>query len=74
MRTSTVCGAVLALASLAAVILAGVSVNELNYVSDHPYAYGPAKVIAWAAAGGVLLAIAIGLLAWVMLRPRSEPC
>jgi hypothetical protein len=46
--------------------------HEFRYASDHPYAYGPAKVIAWAAAGGVLLAIAVALLAWAAVRARPD--
>ena len=72
MRTSTICGAVLALTLIAALMLAGVAVHELEYASDHPFAYGPAKVIAWAATGGVLLAIAVALLAWAALRTRPD--
>ncbi|HEY8083314.1 MAG TPA: hypothetical protein VIE64_07140 [Solirubrobacterales bacterium] len=58
---------VIALASTAALVFVGVGLTELNYVSGHPYAYGPAKVIAWASGGGILLSIAVGLLAYVTL-------
>ena len=40
-------GFCLALALVAGVIFAGVGLHELSYASDHPHAYGPAKVIAW---------------------------
>lgn len=61
-------GAVLALASLAAVVFVGVAIHELSYASAHAYAYGPAKVIAWAAGGGAVLAVAVALLALAHLR------
>ena len=60
-----------ALAAIALLVLAGVAVHELRYADAHPYAYGPAKVIAIAAAGGALLAGAVLLLAasaWRALR------
>jgi hypothetical protein len=56
------------LAASGCVIFIGVGVTELNYVSGHPDAYGPAKVIAWAAGGGVLVSAAIGLLGVALLR------
>ena len=46
---STVSGVVIALAGVACLVFAGVALHELTYVSNHPYAYGPAKVIAIAA-------------------------
>ncbi|MGH2944684.1 MAG: hypothetical protein ACRDPC_00110 [Solirubrobacteraceae bacterium] len=58
----------MALAAIAAVVLVGVSVHEFDYAADHPYRYGPAKVIAWTAGAGALLAIAVGLLAGALLR------
>jgi len=63
MRPEALRGAALALAVVATVVLVGVAVHELQYAADHPHAYGPAKVIAWAAAAGALLSIAVGLLA-----------
>jgi hypothetical protein len=69
MIRSSVSGIVAALCTAAAVIFAGVGATELSYVSDHPYAYGPAKVIAWAAGAGVLLSAAVGVLA-VSARSR----
>lgn len=56
-------GAVLVASGLAAVVFVGVAVTELSYVGSHPYRYGPAKVIAWAAAAGALLSAAVALLA-----------
>lgn len=55
---------VICLAVTAAVIFACVAKTELDYVSAHPYAFGPAKVIAWGAGAGVLISLAVGLLAW----------
>lgn len=65
MSRSSLRGAAIALALVAGVVFGGVALHEVTYASDHPYAYGPAKVIAWAAAGGVLLSVAVALLAWV---------
>jgi hypothetical protein len=65
---AAVFGAVAAIAVIAAVVFAGVGIHELNYASDHPYAYGPAKVIAWGAGAGVLLALAVAGLAVALLR------
>ncbi len=48
----------------AALIFAGVVKTELDYASAHPFAFGPAKVIAWCAGAGVLLALALALHAW----------
>jgi hypothetical protein len=64
-------GAVGAAALMAAVVFAGVGIHELNYASDHPYAYGPAKVIAWGAGAGALLALAVAGLAMALLRRGS---
>lgn len=63
--------AVIALASGAAIVFAGAAVTELNYVSAHPRAYGPAQVIAWAAAGSAMLSVAVGLLAGLVGQARS---
>jgi hypothetical protein len=61
-------GTVVILAIVAAIIFAGVGVHELNYASNHPYAYGPAKVIAWGAGAGLILSVAVALLAYTMTR------
>jgi len=68
MRSRTVVAFVLALAVVAALVFAGVRVDELNYASNHPYAYGPAKVIAWGAGAGALLSAAVGVLAFDLRR------
>ena len=65
---STICGAAIALAGVAVVVLVGVMVHELDYASSHPFRYGPAKVIAWTAGGGALTAAAVALLAFALLR------
>jgi len=59
---------VLALSAVVAVTLAGVAVHELQYASGHPFAYGPAKVIALTAGAGAVLAVAVGVLARALLR------
>jgi hypothetical protein len=68
MRTSTVFGAVVALAAICGLALAGVAVHEISYASAHPYRYGPAKVIATAAGAGAVLSMSVGLLAGALLR------
>lgn len=61
----------MALAGPAAAIFAGVTLTELNYIADHPDAYGPAKVVAWGAGAGVLLSVAVALLAY-SIRPAKD--
>lgn len=61
-------GVVIALAVLAGVVFAGVAIYELRYVSDHPFKYGPAKVIAWAAGAGALLALAVAAVGFHLTR------
>jgi hypothetical protein len=61
-------GSVVALALVALAVSVGVAIHELQYASHHPYAYGPAKVIALAAGAGATLAAAVMLLAVVLLR------
>lgn len=63
-------GAVVTLCVAACVIFVGVLVTEINYVNDHPFRYGPAKVIAWAAGAGALLSAAVGIHAIASLRSR----
>jgi hypothetical protein len=66
------CGLVIAAASVAAAIFVGVAIHELNYASDHPYAYGPAKVIAWAGGGGALLSLTVGAIAVLLACDRRD--
>ncbi len=68
MSRSTIGGFVLALALVAGVAFAGVAVHELSYASDHPHAYGPAKVIAWAGGAGAVLSLAVGLIGFAFTR------
>ena len=70
MSRNALTGAAVALAAVAGVVLAGVAVNELNYAADHPFRYGPAKVIATAAGAGTVLAIAVVALALAASRSR----
>jgi hypothetical protein len=72
MRHSSLCGAVIALAVVAAVVLVGVAVHELNYASGHPYAYGPAKVIAVGGGAGAVLSVAVALLAFAFTRSEAR--
>ena len=64
MTRDTLSNAVIALTAAAALVFLGVGLHELNYASDHPHAYGPAKVIAWGAFAGAMLSVAVGLLAY----------
>jgi hypothetical protein len=68
MTGSTLGGAVIALAVVAAVVFVGIAVHELNYVSGHPYAYGPAKVIAWGGGADALACLAIALIGYELTR------
>jgi hypothetical protein len=61
-------GFITALAVVAAVIFVGVALTEIDYVNDHPFRYGPAKVIAWAAGGGAVLAVAVALIGVALMR------
>ena len=45
-----------------AIVAAIVALNEWNYASDHPYAYGPAKEIASMSGAVVLLAVGVVVL------------
>ena len=71
MKIGTVLGVVIALSGVACVVFIGVAVHELDYASGHPYAYGPAKVIAWGAGAGTVLALAVGLLAYSLTRSQN---
>ena len=68
MRSPAVAGFAAALALVAFCMFVGVAITEINYVDDHRYRYGPAKVIAWGAGGGAVLALAVGSLALAVLR------
>jgi hypothetical protein len=68
MSRSTAQQIAVVLAVIAALIFLGVAQTELGYASDHPNAYGPAKVIATGAIGGAVLAAAVALLAFAFGR------
>ena len=68
MTKSTLGGAIMSLSAIAAAVFAYVAVHELTYAADHPYAYGPAKVIAWGGGAGVALALAVGLVGYAISR------
>jgi hypothetical protein len=68
MSSTALGGAVITLAGVSAVMFAGVEVQELGYASSHPHAFGPARVIAWACGGGLLLSTALCLLALAVAR------
>jgi hypothetical protein len=65
-------GAVVTLCIAACAIFLGVLITEIDYVYDHPFRYGPAKVIAWGAGGGALLSLAVALHAVATLRARRQ--
>jgi hypothetical protein len=50
------------LAVISAVISAVVAINEFDYTSGHPHAYGPALNIAWGAVALALLSVAVALV------------
>lgn len=56
---------VAALASASAAGFLAVAIHEFNYANSHPFAYGPAKVIAWGALAGVVLAVGVALLGYL---------
>jgi hypothetical protein len=68
MSRSTLGGAVMALSAIAAIVFAYVAIHELTYAGDHPYAYGPAKVVAWGGAAGILLSLAVGVVGYALTR------
>jgi hypothetical protein len=68
MTRSALGGAVMALAVIAGVGFVGVAVHEFNYASDHPFAYGPAKVIAWGGCAGAVLCAAVVLVGYALTR------
>jgi hypothetical protein len=72
MNRTALGGAIIAIATVAAVVFAGVAIHELNYASDHPYAYGPAKVIAWGGGAGTLLSFAVVGLGFALTRSGRE--
>ncbi|HMM49794.1 MAG TPA: hypothetical protein PKE32_09335 [Miltoncostaeaceae bacterium] len=72
MNRSALLGAVIALAAVACLLFFSVMVQELNYAADHPFRYGPAKIIATAGGAGALLALAVAVLAWVLLRAERD--
>jgi hypothetical protein len=73
MRTrGAIAGAAMALAVVAAVGFTGVAIHEFSYASDHPYAYGPAKVIAWGGCAGAVLGTAVALLAFALTRLEPQ--
>lgn len=63
---------VIALSAAAGVVFLGVGVHELDYAGDHPHAYGPAKVIAWAAFAGAAVAASVAVLAFALIGRRGS--
>ena len=74
MRTrATIRGFALAIVVLALAVFVIEAIHELNYASGHPYAYGPAKVIAAACGAGAALSVAVGLaILFLMPLDRGE--
>lgn len=71
-ETNRLAGWAVGAAVVACLVFLGVGIHELTYASDHPHAYGPAKVIAWGSGGGALLSVAVGLIAVALLRRDSS--
>jgi hypothetical protein len=65
--------AVMAIAFGAGIGFVVVALHEFDYASNHPYAFGPAKVIAWAAVAGAALAVGVGILGYALTRERPQP-
>jgi hypothetical protein len=61
-------GAVMALAVVAGVGFVAVALHEFTYASNHPYAYGPANVIAWGGCAGAVLCAAVVLVGYALTR------
>jgi hypothetical protein len=57
-----------ALGLVALLVFAGVAIHELQYASDHPFRYGPAKVIASAAGAGALVSASVALCGIALSR------
>lgn len=72
MNRSALGGAVIALALVAAVGFVGIAVHEFSYAGDHPYAYGPAKVVAWGGCAGAVLCAAVALVGYALTRPADR--
>jgi len=70
--SQTTRSAIVALAGIAAALFVAVAAHELDYASSHPYAYGPAKVIAVACGAGALLSIAVIVLALAVARSPEQ--
>jgi hypothetical protein len=68
MTRASIGAIVIACALIAAVVFAGVGIHELNYASDHPFQFGPAKVIATASGAGALLSLAVAALGYALTR------
>jgi len=66
MTRDSALGAAVALSAVACLVFVGVAVHELSYASDHPHAYGPAKVIATAAGAGAALSVAVGMIGYAL--------
>jgi hypothetical protein len=67
-RVRGACSIAIGLCLITLLIFVGVAITEINYVNGHPYAYGPAKVIAWSGGAGAILSVAAGLVAIALLR------
>ena len=64
----TLGGFIGALGLIALLVFVAVAMHELQYASDHPFAYGPAKVIASGAGAGAVLSTAVALVGVALSR------
>ena len=65
-------GFISALGLIALLVFVGVAFHEMQYAGDHPFRYGPAKVIASAAGGGALLSAAVALCGVALTRVNAS--
>lgn len=54
------------IACVSGVAFGALGIHELQYASDHPGHYGPAKVIAWVAFSGAGACFALALVAFAL--------
>lgn len=72
LRSREIGSVVVVLAIAAATAFGVIALQEFTYANDHPFAYGPAKVIAWGGVAGAVLAIAVGLLGLAARRVKND--
>lgn len=67
--TAKVIGKVVVVMAMASAVgFLAVAIHEFDYANSHPFAYGPAKVIAWGALSGAVLALGVALLGYLVTK------